>query len=74
MTGIAPGMEFILRDPFGNIWWVMARVEDVEPDESWRRLSEPAYAESMRDAQETLDAELSGRADGRASRPLAPDA
>jgi PhnB protein len=63
-----------LRDPFGNIWWVMARVEDVEPEESWRRLSEPAYAESMRDAQETLDAELSGRAEGRASAPLAPDA
>jgi PhnB protein len=63
-----------LRDPFGNIWWVMARVENVEPEESWRRLSEPAYAESMRDAQETLDAELSGRTEGRASAPLAPDA
>jgi PhnB protein len=63
-----------LRDPFGNIWWVMARVEDVEPEESWRRLSEPVYAESMRDAQETLDAELSGRTEGRASAPLAPDA
>ena len=63
-----------LRDPFGNIWWVMARVEEVEPDESWRRLSEPRYADSMRDAQETLDAELSGRATGRASAPLAPDA
>lgn len=63
-----------LRDPFGNIWWVMAHVEDVPADESWRRLSEPVYAESMRDAQETLDAELSGGGHGRASRPLAPDA
>ena len=63
-----------LRDPFGNIWWVMAHIEDVSPDESWRRLAEPAFAESMREAQETLDAELSGRENGRASRPLAPDA
>jgi PhnB protein len=63
-----------LRDPFGNIWWVMAHIEEVSPDESWRRLGEPAFAESMREAQETLDAELSGRENGRASRPLAPDA
>jgi PhnB protein len=63
-----------LRDPFGNIWWVMAHVEDVSADESWRRLAEPSFADSMRDAQETLDAELSGRERGRASRPLAPDA
>lgn len=63
-----------LRDPFGNIWWVMAHVDDVPADESWRRLAEAVYAESMRDAQQTLDAELSGREHGRASRPLAPDA
>jgi PhnB protein len=63
-----------IRDPFGNIWWVMAHVEDVPADETWTRLAEPAFAESMREAQRTLDAELSGRADGRASTPLAPDA
>lgn len=63
-----------LRDPFGNIWWVMAHVDDVPADESWRRLAEPVYAESMRDAQQTLDAELSRREHGRASRQLAPDA
>jgi PhnB protein len=33
-------------------------VEDVAPDEAMRRLSEPAYADSMREAQETLDREL----------------
>ncbi len=32
-----------------------------------RRLEEPRYREQMRSAQETLDAELSGRARGRAS-------
>ena len=63
-----------LRDPFGNIWWVTAHVEDVPADESWRRMSEPMFAESMREAQETLDAELSGRTHGRSSTPLAPGA
>lgn len=28
-----------VRDPFGNIWWVMSRVEDVEPDRGWERAS-----------------------------------
>ena len=35
-----------------------------------RRLSEPAYAEAMRDAQETLDRELSGRQHVVASPPV----
>ncbi|BBH63512.1 hypothetical protein ACTI_01970 [Actinoplanes sp. OR16] len=61
-----------IRDPFGNIWWVMSRVEDVAEDEMWRRLAEPAYAAGMRRAQETLDAELSGRAEGRSSTPVNP--
>ncbi|MFC9788624.1 VOC family protein [Rhodococcus sp. NPDC127528] len=61
-----------LRDPLGNIWWVMSRVEDVPEEVTWQRLSEPEYAESMRDAQRTLDAELSGRRTGLASAPIAP--
>lgn len=59
-----------IRDPFGNIWWISAIVEDVAPAEGMRRLAEPAYAEAMRDAQTTLDRELSGRAEGVASRPV----
>jgi len=47
-----------VRDPFGNIWWISAVVEDVSPEEGMRRLAEPIYAEAMRDAQETLDREL----------------
>ncbi|MEV7615548.1 VOC family protein [Streptomyces sp. NPDC089799] len=61
-----------VRDPFGNIWWVMSRVEEVDPDTAWRRLSEPEYAESMRTAQETLDAALGGRESGTSSTPLRP--
>lgn len=58
-----------VRDPFGNIWWVVSRAEQVAPDEAWRRMSEPRYAEAMRTAQSTLDAELSGRRTGTASAP-----
>ena len=61
-----------VRDPFGNIWWVTSQVETVSEEESWARLGEATYAESMRQAQETLDAELSERATGRASAPVAP--
>ncbi|NUR71445.1 MAG: VOC family protein [Hamadaea sp.] len=49
-----------LRDTFGNIWWISAVVEDVPVEEGLRRLGEPQYADAMRDAQETLDRELSG--------------
>ncbi|HET8779847.1 MAG TPA: VOC family protein [Agromyces sp.] len=59
-----------LRDPLGNVWWVVQHVEDVDPDEMMRRFAEPRYQESMRLAQETLDRELSGRADGWSSRPV----
>ncbi|WP_046014975.1 VOC family protein [Microbacterium sp. SA39] len=58
-----------IKDPFGNIWWVVSHVEDVPEDVMWQRLQEPAYAEQMRIAQETLDAELSGRSHRRSSAP-----
>jgi len=61
-----------VKDPFGNIWWVASRVEDVSEDEMWKRLRDPGYAEIMRVAQETLDAELSGRRHGRSSAPVGP--
>jgi PhnB protein len=61
-----------VRDPFGNIWWITAVVEDVAPDEVFRRFSEPKYAAAMQQAQETLDSELSGRERGVASRPTTP--
>jgi uncharacterized glyoxalase superfamily protein PhnB len=61
-----------IRDPFGNIWWVVAHVEDVPEDTMWQRLQDPAYAEPMRVAQETLDAELSGRSTGWSSAPKRP--
>jgi hypothetical protein len=61
-----------VRDPFGNIWWVVSRGEQVPPDQVWARMSEPRFADAMRTAQETLDAELSGRRSGVASTPQRP--
>ena len=61
-----------VRDPLGNIWWVVSRGEQVAPDQVWQRMSEPTYAEAMRTARETLDAELSGREAGVASTPQRP--
>ncbi|MBW8698397.1 hypothetical protein MBT84_02290 [Streptomyces sp. MBT84] len=61
-----------VKDPFGNIWWVVSRVEEVSEDEIWKRLQDPVYAGVMRVAQETLDAELSGRRRGGSSAPVKP--
>ncbi|MFM9594838.1 VOC family protein [Streptomyces scabiei] len=59
-----------VKDPFGNIWWVVSHVEDIPEGEMWRRLQEPVYADAMRVAQETLDAELGSRDHGRSSAPV----
>lgn len=61
-----------VRDPFGNIWWVVSHVEDVPVDEIGARMGQQIYIDAMRDAQETLDAELSGRPTGQASAPVFP--
>lgn len=57
-----------VRDPLGNIWWVVQHVEDVEPDVMVARMSEPRYEDMMRMAQETLDSEL-GRGGNKWSSP-----
>jgi PhnB protein len=59
-----------IKDPFGNIWWVTSHVEDVPEDVMWQRMQDPVYAEQMRVAQATLDAELSGLTQGRSSAPM----
>ncbi|MEU9605013.1 VOC family protein [Streptomyces sp. NPDC048057] len=59
-----------IKDPFDNIWWVTSHVEDLSDDQMWERLQDPVYGEAMRVAQQTLDAELSGRRRGRSSAPV----
>ena len=49
-----------VRDPFGDLVGLSRRAGRAE--EAWQRLGQPVYADAMRAAQETLDAELTGRA------------
>jgi PhnB protein len=50
-----------VRDPTGNIWWIVTRVEDLDPEEMRSRAAEGKYIDSMRKALESLDHELSRR-------------
>jgi PhnB protein len=59
-----------VRDPLGNIWWVVQHVEDVPPAEMVARMSEPAYAEAMARAQTTLDNELGSGGNNWSSPPV----
>jgi len=70
LPGVAADNPLRIKDPFGNIWWVVSHVEDVSEDDMWQRLRDPVYAEAMRVAHEALDAELGGRPDGRSSAPV----
>ncbi len=36
-----------VRDPLGNLWWIMTRFEDVSPEEMERRYGEQKYIDAM---------------------------
>jgi PhnB protein len=36
-----------VSDPFGNLWWIMTRLEEVSEEEMARRSNEPKYIEAM---------------------------
>jgi PhnB protein len=59
-----------VRDPLGNIWWVVQHVEDVAPEEMVARMGEPRYREAMARAQQTLDAELGSGGNKWSSPPV----
>jgi uncharacterized glyoxalase superfamily protein PhnB len=37
-----------VRDPFGNIWWIQTRLEDLTMDEMQRRAVQQEYVDAMR--------------------------
>ena len=43
-----------VRDPFGNLWWIQARIEDVDEAEMGRRMSDPEWLERMAYVQSSL--------------------
>ena len=50
-----------VRDPQGNVWWIQARVEEVDPEEMEKRAGEKEYVDAMRYVQGSLDRELENR-------------
>jgi uncharacterized glyoxalase superfamily protein PhnB len=48
-------------DPWGNIWWVQERLEDLSWEEIGPRMAEPRYAEATRYLQRTLSEEMARR-------------
>jgi uncharacterized glyoxalase superfamily protein PhnB len=36
-----------VRDPFGNLWWIQTRLEDLDEAELMRRAQLPEYVEAM---------------------------
>ena len=53
-----------VRDPLGNIWWIQAHVEDVDPAELAQRPNDPAAAEALRYVESSLDAAMRERPRG----------
>lgn len=53
-----------VRDPQGNLWWIQARLEDLDPQEMEKRAAQKEYLDAMQRVQESLDRELSGRGHG----------
>ncbi|MGO1053577.1 VOC family protein [Crossiella sp. CA198] len=37
-----------VRDPFGNLWWLHTRIEDLPEEEVYRRMQLPEFVEAMR--------------------------
>jgi PhnB protein len=50
-----------VADPFGNIWWLQSREEDVSPDEIAERMSDPTFLDAMEYVMCTLDEEMKRR-------------
>ena len=53
-----------VADPFGNVWWLQERVEDVasmSPDDMIIRSKEPAAVKAMKYVEDSLNAELAKR-------------
>ncbi|MEV6879353.1 VOC family protein [Amycolatopsis sp. NPDC051128] len=40
-----------VRDPFGNLWWIQTRLEDLDEAEIMRRWQLPEYVEAMKYVQ-----------------------
>jgi uncharacterized glyoxalase superfamily protein PhnB len=53
-----------VRDPLGNLWWIQARVEEVDEAEMNRRMSDPVWLERMAYVRGSLAFPGGAKADG----------
>lgn len=44
-----------VRDPFGNLWWIQTRVENVSEEDATERLAQEQYLNEMHASATTLD-------------------
>jgi PhnB protein len=59
MTNLAFGDRVgRVRDPFGNIWWIQTRLEELDPAEMEKRAAEQHFIEAMNYVQDTLIREM----------------
>ena len=43
-----------VADPFGNLYWVQQRIEDITEDEMARRVADPVFVENLDYVQDSL--------------------
>jgi uncharacterized glyoxalase superfamily protein PhnB len=43
-----------VRDPLGNLWWIQARIEEVDQDEMNRRMGDTVWLDRMTYVQSSL--------------------
>jgi PhnB protein len=48
-----------VRDPFGNIWWIQARVEEVSLEDMGQRAKDQGYLDAMHYVEDSLNREMS---------------
>ena len=58
---IAPLVSRRVKDPFGNIWWMITRVEDLSDEEKGRCAGEQKYLDNMAIVIKTFDEEMRSR-------------
>jgi PhnB protein len=44
-----------IQDPWGNIWWIQQRMEEVDWSEQEKRMHDPAAINAMQYVKESLD-------------------
>jgi PhnB protein len=55
-----------VRDPFGNLWWIQTRIENVSPEEMERRATQKEWVDAMDYVQ---GADFFPSASGNATEP-----